>query len=241
MKAHSESVTFVLMPGLHGTAGLFQAFLAQAPENVQAVPFSYPCNDALTYEELTEWVCQQLVTISGPLILLGESFSGPLSLFVAQSLRERVVAVILVASFVTPPRPAIFKLLPWTLGFALVKPLYAVRRRLVRSAENSAIIAAISTELRKVSPRVLAHRVHQTLSVSAENALALCPVPILYLQAEHDKVVPASALRKILRINSSVSVVVFPVQHFLLQSVPVEAWSAITQFIADGPHDPTAR
>ena len=235
MQGSQETITIILMPGLNGTDGLFQGFIDEAPSCFQLVPLSYPTNKELTYEELTEWVCEKLSAISGKVILLGESFSGPLSLFVANRMPENIAAVVLVASFISAPRPAFLRMLPWSLGFTLTKPLYALRTLLSGNSKATSIIKAISAEMQKVSPSVLAHRVRQTLSVNAAHALAACKVPILYMQAAKDIVVPKSALRKILSVTSSVQVAVFPTQHFLLQSAPAEAWLAIERFVGSLP------
>lgn len=235
MQNSQGKVKVILMPGLNGTDGLFQDFIKQSPEHFEPVALSYPTNEALTYEELTEWVCKKLSGESAPVVLVGESFSGPLSLFVANKIPENIIAVVLVASFISSPRPAFLKALPWSLGFALTKPLYALRTVLSGSSKATYIIKAISAEMQKVQPKVLAHRVRQTLSVNAANALAACKLPILYMQAASDIVVPKSALRKILSITSSVKVAVFPTQHFLLQSAPNEAWLAISEFVGSLP------
>lgn len=235
MQNSQGKVKVILMPGLNGTDGLFQDFIKKSPEHFQPTALSYPTNKALTYEELTEWVCERLSAESEPMVLVGESFSGPLSLFVANKFPEKVIAVVLVASFVSPPRPALLKILPWSLGFALTKPLYALRTILTGNSKTTSIIKAISTEMQRVHPKVLAHRVRQTLSVNAASALAECKLPILYMQAASDIVVPKSALIKILCIKSSVQVAVFPTQHFLLQSAPHEAWLAISEFVGSLP------
>ncbi|KAF0815177.1 hypothetical protein IGB42_00254 [Andreprevotia sp. IGB-42] len=125
----SSKTTIVLMPGLNGTAGSFQDFATIAPAAHEVIAFTYPTDTALNYEELTDWVLERLSCLEGPIVLIGESFSGPLSLFVASRLQQNVVAVILVASFVQPPKSALFKLLPWQTGFSLTRPLYALRVR----------------------------------------------------------------------------------------------------------------
>jgi pimeloyl-ACP methyl ester carboxylesterase len=231
MFPNQEKITFVLLPGLNGTDGLFSDFMALAPLGTHLVALSYPVDQELGYKELTDWICEQLSKISGKLVLLGESFSGPLSLFVENRISERVVAVILTASFISPPRAEFFKLLPWHTAFALAKPLYSLRILLSDNSKSTSILKAIAIEKQKVHPRVLSHRVKQTLSVNAGEALIACKAPILYLQASKDLIVPKSALTEILRLASSVSVVEIPTQHFLLQSMPAEAWSAITQFM----------
>lgn len=231
MENTQETIKFILLPGLNGTDGLFQTFMNQAPSNFQLMALSYPTDKELTYEELTVWVCEKISDVSGRLVLLGESFSGPLSLFVANKSTKNIVAVILVASFINPPRSSLLKALPWCLGFSITKQLYALCNLLSGNSKTVFVIKSISNELQKVNSRVLAHRVRQTLSVNATNALAACKVPILYMQASKDIIVPKSALRNIMSVRDSINLAVFPTQHFLLQSLPNESWLAISDFV----------
>lgn len=223
------------MPGLNGTDGLFQDFIKHSPQNFETIALTYPTNEKLTYDELTDRVCRILADLRGPIVLVGESFSGPLSLFVTAKSPANIIAVALVATFIHPPIPAFLKVLPWSVGFTLAKPFYAIRAWLPGKSKAAAILRAAAWEMRKVQPAVLAHRVRQALTVNAANALATCPSPILYLQAENDLLVPKSALRKILSAKKSIKVVVLPTHHFLLQSLPAAAWSAISEFIHDLP------
>lgn len=235
MQTGQRKVTILLLPGLHGTEALFANFISRCPDSFEAIAFSYPPNQIMSYKELTKWLCERIENISGPLVLVGESFSGPLSLFVANQSSNEILAVILVASFIYPPRPSFFKWLPWEFGFSITKPLYALRSRLSRNLLTSSVIHDISMELQKVNPSVLAHRVREILAVDAGAALRSCHIPILYLQAGRDRIVPKSALQRIWGISTAVEAVSFPTPHFLLQSAPQQAWSAIHRFIRNLP------
>ncbi|SMC27955.1 Alpha/beta hydrolase family protein [Andreprevotia lacus DSM 23236] len=235
MPSPAKTPTFVLMPGLNGTAGSFVDFVAAAPPQCATLALTYPADERLGYAELTDWVCTRLADVPGPLVLLGESFSAPLSLLVANRQGQRVMAVVLVATFVLPPRAGPVGWLPWRTGFALTRPLYALRGWLAGDLATARIIAINSAELQKVAPAVLAHRVRQTLAVDATDALRQCTCPLLYLQAAHDLVVPASALARIRRIAPDIQVAVLPTQHYLLQAAPAQAWAVIRRFLAQLP------
>jgi len=92
----------VLLPGLDGSATLFEPFVAAAPAGTQTVRVPLPADRARGYGELAAWVSERLPP--EPVVVIAESFSGPLALMVADRCRN-VCAVVLAASFVEPPLP----------------------------------------------------------------------------------------------------------------------------------------
>lgn len=224
--------TLVLLPGLNGTSGLFKSLSIYAQDHFDVLPISYPTQRIMSYPELVNLVFSKIQTIKGNYILLGESFSGPVALFTAEKKPQGLVGVILVATFITAPNFRIGRYLPWTIGFSLAKPLYGIRLALSKK-ENKTLIGAISTELQKVSPQVLASRIKEIFSVDASQALRRCDVPIVYFRGVSDFVVPMKNMREVLSVRSDVKVVEFKAQHFLLQSNPQQAFVAIQQFAAE--------
>ncbi len=75
--------TIVLLPGLNGTKGLFQPLIDSLPCGVDVLPIEFPTHDKYSYEQLCSLVIDKVKRLKGKYILLGESFSGPLSLFVS--------------------------------------------------------------------------------------------------------------------------------------------------------------
>ena len=224
-----EKITIILLPGLNGTAGLFDPLVELAPGEFNVICISYPTHDVKSYGELTSLVMSELKLIQGNYILIGESFSGPISLFISHQKPKGLLGTILVATFISAPNLKIGRYLPWKLGFMLAKPLYALRIALSRGRSTS-ILKATSLELQKVLPKVLAYRIQQVFSVNAETELKECIVPMAYFHGKYDFVVPKWNLERILNIKPSIKVVSFDSQHFLLQSRPIEAWAAISAF-----------
>src|SRR5690349_20385434 len=91
----------ILRPGLNGTGVMFRPLLAQLPPEVRAKVVAYPTSELLTYADLLPRVLAELP--AGPFVLLGESFSGPLSLMAAATCPPGLRGVILCASFVRNP------------------------------------------------------------------------------------------------------------------------------------------
>src|SRR5262245_48931485 len=84
---------------MDGTARLFERFVRAAPADVSATSIALPPDRVLSYDELADLVRGALPP--GELVLLGESFSGPLALRLAALVQP--AATILCASFVRAP------------------------------------------------------------------------------------------------------------------------------------------
>jgi pimeloyl-[acyl-carrier protein] methyl ester esterase len=228
-----EQVELILMPGMDGTGVLFEPLTRALPPTLRPNVLSYPADRVLTYDQLVPLV-QKALPSSRPFFLLGESFSGPLALMVAAQAPPGLRGVILCASFVRSPvwwaphglrhavRASAFRFFP---QFAQLKALlggYATPdlARLFKQAHSS------------VTPSVLAARVRAILAVNVVAQLKACPVFILYLRGQRDRVVPKRSLQLILREHPSVQVVSLPAPHLVLQAQPEAAAQAIHAFAA---------
>lgn len=224
--------SIVLLPGLHGTSALFEPLIREIPAGYHPVALDFPNTQPLGYEELSALVKERISSIDGPFVIVGESFSGPLSLFVAAQKPPELIGVVLVATFLTFPNLAVGKYLPWRLAFRFARSLFSVRQ-VFTSGKHARIIDAISSELQHSTPEVLAHRIHSVATVNATEALKACSVPLAYIQGTQDFVVLGRNLRQIQAHKPDVHVEQLPAQHFLLQSHPEQAWNAISRFISN--------
>ena len=116
----------ILLPGMIGTADLFQPLLQVIPENIPRQIIAYPPDRYLPYSQLAMLIADQLKGQSN-LVLIGESYSGALALAFAAEYPARVRAVVLSAGFVLPPWPRWLRwfIRPWLLRIPL--PLFLVR------------------------------------------------------------------------------------------------------------------
>lgn len=222
-----EKITLVLLPGLNGTAGLFDPLLSVATDELQLMVISYPTNEVKSYEELTDYVLEKISQIRGKFVIVGESFSGPIAIFLSARNIPLHIGTVLVATFAAGPYLKIARYLPWVFIYRLAKPFYAL---LITFSNNSKVnlLTAASIEMQKVKPEVLAARTRMALAVDARNALAQIKIPMAYLSARYDVVVPAWNLKNILAIKPDINVVSFNTQHFLLQSAPHVAWQTLS-------------
>lgn len=230
MKMNKEKITLVLLPGLNGTAGLFDPLLSVIADGCEWMVIDYPTHEVKSYAELTEFVLDRISSIHGAFILLGESFSGPIAIMLSAKNIPGHIGTILVASFASAPYFSVTKYLPWGVIYRLARPLYFLRIKLSK-AKNASLLSAASVEMQKVEPNVLAARTRAALSIDVTGELKTIKIPMIYFRANYDFIVPIWNMKKIIALKPDIKIIYFDTQHFLLQSVPHAAWKSISKFI----------
>jgi pimeloyl-[acyl-carrier protein] methyl ester esterase len=215
----------ILLPGLGGTGHLFEFFTpAISPEwpvRVMRLPSDRPRG----YRELVECLLPELPP--GPLAIIAESFSGPLAILLANRC-PRVCALVLCASFVRPPLPAVLGRLP---AFFWRRPPPALAVRLFMTGGSAVLANAVRQALRTVDSEVIRARVSAVLTVDVGHDLQCLAQPVLWLQAGRDRLIPAccSAIVRALKPSTEFACVDGP--HLLLQTRPMECWRTIEPFL----------
>jgi pimeloyl-ACP methyl ester carboxylesterase len=85
--------SLILLPGLDGTGDLFRPLLDVLPPGIDFLVVAYPADRPLTCDELLPILAEQIPP-DRPLVLVAESFSGPLALRFAAAHPDRVRAVV---------------------------------------------------------------------------------------------------------------------------------------------------
>jgi pimeloyl-ACP methyl ester carboxylesterase len=224
-------MTLVLLPGMDGTGRLFAPLIAALEGEFDLRVARYPNSETGGYEEL-EAIASAFIPETGPYVLLGESFSGPIAARLAASASTQLKGLILCCSFVSNPRPklAMLKfLLPWLPITTLLTPL--LLHLLLGRFSSRALRAALAQALEQIPQATLRARLAAVLAVDASSALARVRVPLLYLRASSDRLVSPSASALVSKLKPDTTIVDFVAPHFLLQSVPQEAAQAIAAFV----------
>ncbi|MCX7048514.1 MAG: alpha/beta hydrolase [Candidatus Sumerlaeota bacterium] len=236
-----KPVMLVLLPGLDGTGILFEPLLEVLPPEILPKVVAYPPDQPLDYEALLPQVLASLPERE-PFVLLGESFSGPLAVMAASRRPPNLRAVVLCATFVRNPiwfLPRWSRFLCGSYVFWFF-PLMSKTKALLNAIfgfSNPQMRALIPRALKLVKPSVFAARGRAALAVDATEQLRACQVPILYLAAKFDGVVPAHNLAYIQRQKPSVKAAIIPTGHMLLQSRPREACAALLEFLQSDASD----
>jgi pimeloyl-ACP methyl ester carboxylesterase len=165
-------------------------------------------------------------------LVLGESFSGPVALLLAARRPPGLRGVILSASFVRSPLPSFARrfrglIRPW--WFRAV-PSALTRRALLGRFATGSLGKMVEAAINAVQPEVLAERVRAVLAVDVGKQLRECPVPILYLAATEDRLIPRRTVAHIRRLQPRVQVVSVIGPHLLLQAAPERAARTMEMF-----------
>jgi pimeloyl-ACP methyl ester carboxylesterase len=227
------STLLVLLPGMDGTARLFHRFdaalRAQTAIDTQAI--AYPAAP-LDYAALEAFVRERLPR-DRPFIVLAESFSGPLGAALRADPPPGMRALILCCSFVRNPRPMLAPLrhLLGLVPFGTL-PGFALRQALLAPYATPALQTELATALAQVPPSVLRQRLRAVLESDASRSFARGSLPVLYLRARHDRLVPPANAVQILRQAAGAQLADIAAPHMLLQAAPEAAAVAVAAFIA---------
>ena len=224
-------ITLVLLPGLDGTGLLFANFARFFGADVKIIVASYPTDVALGYSEL-EPIARSFLPKDQPFVLLGESFSGPIAISIAASRPPGLLGLVLCCSFMRSPRPSLAVLRPLLSVVPVASlPLALLSFFVLGRFSSPALRRSLVESLARVSPSVLRARARAALSVDLSPVLSRVDVPVLYLRASEDRVVPQSASQAIVALAPATKVVEFSAPHFLLQALPSQAATTVREFM----------
>lgn len=227
----SNQVALVILPGLDGTGWLLQDFAASFGAEVKPIVASYPRDVPLAYDEL-EPIARSFMPTDMPFFILGESFSGPLAVSIAASQPTGLLGVILCCTFVRSPHPYLSKLMPLISAIPMATvPVPLLSFFLGGRYSSPMIRSMIRNVLSQVTPKVLKARARAALSIDVSALVPHIDVPMLYLLAAEDRVIPKSNSAQVIALAPSTQVIEFPAPHMLLQLMPLEASLVIKQFM----------
>jgi pimeloyl-ACP methyl ester carboxylesterase len=219
--------TIVLLPGLDGTGTLFEPLIVALDGKFAITLVSYPKHQALGYDEL-EAIARQALPTTGEFILLGESFSGPIAISLAASRPAGLIGLVLCCTFARNPRPAFRPLSTFTSILPIkLTPNAILDFLLLGRHATRTLRATLASAVDSVATSVLQARLRAVLTVDVSAKLKTLEIPLLYLQAAQDRVVPATAGREIQELNTATQIVTLNAPHCLLQTIPDEAARAI--------------
>lgn len=222
--------TLILLPGMHGTDDLFGPFLPALPADQPRRVIAYPTDQILSYDDLVHHV-ERTISDAENLVMIGESFSGPVAIRFAARHPERVRAVVTLGSFVTPPLPTVLRWFVFESLFGLPITRVSVRLIVAGFAMPTAFVDTIRDAIRRPMHAVLAHRTRDVLSADTTDALLRFPGPILAIHGRQDHMVPLRNLSIIARHRPDATIHRMDGPHLLLQTHPRETWRVIHDFL----------
>ncbi len=220
---------------MDGTGELFEPLAQAMGRQHDAIDVvRYPGSEPLGYDELERLVRARL-PVGQPFVLLGESFSGPLAISIAATPPPGLRGLILCCSFARSPKPGLALLRGGLLELSMMFMHSGLmrgpmRRMLLGRFATPRLCGLLQGSLRQVSTAVMTRRMREVQRVNVVDRLAQVRVPVMYLQAIEDRIVPGQAARTIQRALSGRRIVRLEGPHGLLQPAPVAAAHAIENF-----------
>lgn len=225
-----DSPTLLVLPGLDGTGELLVPFAAAAPSGCRIRALRLPEEGEQSYARLAEWLHAQLP--EGPVVLVAESFSGPLAILVASQC-ARVVGLVLSTTFVRHPLPGLLaraiRRLP---ARAWSRPPPELVLRTFLTGGDAPLASALHRVLLGVSGKVIAERlaVADRIDVSAE--LEQLRTPTLCLHAGKDRLLDAKSGARMRALRPDIEhVQIADGAHLLLQTQPRVVWSHVSPLL----------
>ena len=234
------SCTLVLLPGMDGTGELFSPLLKELGPDIQTVVIRYP-DLPLDYAAHDAFARARLPS-TGPFVVLGESFSGPIAISLAASPPDGMCGYVLCASFVRSPRKTLSALRPLIrlVSFNRVHPALA-QYFLMGGRGSAALVRMHQAAIRGLSNASLAARLRAISKVDVTTRLAKVRLPGLYLRATGDRLVTKAAAEAFAKTATNARVVNIEGPHLLLQTHPTDAARALRAFIHEASAGHTVR
>jgi len=220
-----------LLPGLDGSGRLYSPLIEALGDDGSIETWTYDSTRFDGYPSLAS-VWEPTLCRHEGVVLVAESFAGPLAVMLAHRHPGRVKALVLAATFVHRPLPAsgigaqVLEKAP-----AIAPPLFVLERLLAGGALPPGLRKELDAALDAMPFEVLRRRALAALRVDMRNELAGLPMPILYLQARHDRLIWPHAGREIVRLARNARLETIEAPHFLFQCAPMEAAAAIRRFL----------
>jgi pimeloyl-ACP methyl ester carboxylesterase len=92
---------------------------------------------------------------------------------------------------------------------------------------------ALARAVALISPSVLRARLKAVRTVDVSAEFSAVKIPVLYLRASQDRLVPAEASAAVAELNPQTRVVEVQGPHLLLQAAPAEAAEAVRAFVRE--------
>lgn len=232
LRRYDSLPQILLLPGLHGTADLYLNLMKHLSGEWKLVAPEYPRDARTSYTQLLATL-EFLAPESVPFVLVAESYSTPLAIRFAATQPKNLKGVVLCAGFASSPVSGWLRAAGRLLSpilFRLPAPDFAIDRILAGKNPPDSLRQAIRKIRADVLPEVLSARLLEVLKCDVREELQKVAVPILYLQAEDDRLVPASCLEEIVRVNPRVTVEVVNGPHLLFQREPERTATIVREF-----------
>lgn len=219
----------LIFPGLDGTDRLLQPFREAAPECASVNVLTLPDNPAADFSGLVRHF-DHLFDDRTDCMIIGESFSGPLSVMLAKRHSRVVKHLVIVASFLTSPLPWFEPFVPWRFLFRLPIPSLAASWLI---GIHQGLIPELKEAVRDQSAVTLARRIELISRIDVENEFRELTCPVTYLLPTQDRLVSSRHAGRMKELKPDMRICELEGPHLILQTRPAASWKKIMETLVD--------
>ena len=206
----------ILLPGTDGT-GAFFADLHRALDGYDVRVVSYPQYGEQSYERLGRLILPTLPR-DRDYVLIGESFGGPLAIWLAVHVARKPVKMVLGATFAASPFGALGRAITPLLVIGQWLPLWTWQINLILFNNNNRQMAeTIHENVKPIARTVLLDRVRSVLTCDMRGWLSQVGLPVLCLNAAKDRLLPPWLARRFEGLPNA-TMVGLDLPHMIFQS-----------------------
>lgn len=218
----------VLLPGMDGTGELFAPLLPYLSEiNVKIIPL--PQSGEQNYPALASYVKSELPY--DDIVLVAESFSGPIAAILAQNTSIKIKGIIFVASFLSPPSQLLLKLASFMPVKTLAKlPLakHAYRYLFLGENAHNSLVNLFQEVLLQLPSTIIKSRLH-TMRTLHWRGLNIA-LPAIYILPLSDRLVAPRKSLECKKYCNDLQLMKVDGPHFILQAQPQACATIILNF-----------
>lgn len=227
-----DEIDFVFLPGLDGTGLTYGPLGEVMPKNTRVAVVKYPVDRKSSFQELVRCAHEQLPR-NKRLVLIAESFSGPISISMVGTFPTNVKGIIFCATFMKSKRSLLLgmtKYLPLSLLLRKPIPDYFLSFLCGDKPFSDKLIPLFRQLEKLVQPEVIAHRLRMLNDIDVTEVAKKLNIPCCYIQGTQDKLVPEWCVISFKEHFPDIIVKRVEGPHGILQAKPVECVEIIMEF-----------
>jgi len=220
-----------LLPGLDGTGELFEPIIPYLEHKFEISIIAYSSQHS--FLKLVEYARSQLPS-NNNISLVAESFSGPVAISMLAQDNVSFGPSVLCATFTKSPYKLLADLakhLPESVYDLdsinqIALDLFGINKTTTKDVRNQVLDA-----LKKTGPKTLKARIKILSELDVSDEIANIQVPLLFIQAEQDKIVSKSTVHKQMLGFDNIRFASVKGPHLLMQANPQECANLIIEHV----------
>ncbi|WP_262027198.1 alpha/beta fold hydrolase [Microvirga sp. Mcv34] len=222
----------IIFPGIDGCRELRESAAAKLGKRFEVRIMALPEDPCLDFPAMAQHFMERLP--EGPLILAGESFSGPLVALIAERCPDRVKGIAFVASF---PKLAIPRMAGTLLDLIPLRaiPFGLVTWLMMGGSKDGDVARQMRQCLNLLPDRLVKHRAKLALQIDVRETIKRLRQPVLVIHGKRDRLLPHWYAGRFRDLRPDANVVLIDGYHMILETNPDQVAEALGIFADNLP------